>query len=70
MSILRNAHVALSNLGVEGHIRAPPDCLKVMLFALLSRHGGCDRIYEVRRLFVAVGLYVLFTVLPHWYNKS
>ena len=29
-----------------------------------------DRIYEMRCLFVAVGLNVLFIVLPHWHNMS
>ena len=29
-----------------------------------------DRIYEMRYLFVAVGLNALFIVLPHWDNMS
>ena len=29
-----------------------------------------DRIYEIRCLFVAVGLNALFIVLPHWDNMS
>ena len=29
-----------------------------------------DRIYEMRCLFVAVGLNALFIVLPHWDNIS
>ena len=29
-----------------------------------------DRIYEMRCLFVAVGLNALFIVLPHWDNMS
>ena len=34
---------------------------------VLSRRGG-DRIYEMRCLFVAVGLNARFIVLPHWDN--
>ena len=29
-----------------------PDCLKVMVFALVLRHRGSDRIYDMRCLFV------------------
>ena len=47
-----------------------PDCLKVKLFALVLRHRGGDRIYEMRCLFVAVGPNAHFVVLPHWDNMS
>ena len=47
-----------------------PDCLKVKLFALVLRHRGGDRIYEMRCLFVAVGPNARFIVLPHWNNMS
>ena len=44
-----------------------PDCLKVMLFTCVL----CgDRIYEMRCLFVAVGINALFIVLPHWDNTQ
>ena len=36
---------------------------------VLHRRGG-DRIYEMRRLFVAVGPSARFIVLPHWDNMS
>ena len=36
---------------------------------VLRRRGG-DRIYEMRCLFVAVGLNARFIVLPHWDNMS
>ena len=31
---------------------------------------SCDRIYEIRYLFVAVGPNALIIVLPHWDNMS
>ena len=43
-----------------------PDCLKVMLFAFVLRHGGSDRIVEMRCLFIEEGLNALFIMLPHW----
>ena len=43
---------------------------KVMLFVVVLRHRGVDRIYEVRCLFVAVGPNARFIVLPHWDNMS
>ena len=47
-----------------------PDSLKVKLFALVLRHRGGDRIYEMRCVFVAVGPNARFIVLPHWNNMS
>ena len=47
-----------------------PDCLEVMLFVQVLRHSGGDCIFERRCLFVAVGLYALFTVLPQWDNMA
>ena len=47
-----------------------PDCLKCTLFALVLHHESGDKIYEIRCLFVAVGLNACFTVLPHWDNMS
>ena len=38
---------------------------QIWSFSVLS-----DRIYEMRCLFVAVGLNALFIVLPHWENMS
>ena len=37
-----------------------------MLIALVLRHDGGVQIYEMKCLFVAVGLNALFIVLPHW----
>ena len=37
---------------------------------VVLRHRGSDRIYEMRCLFVAVGLNALFIGLPHWDNMS
>ena len=45
-----------------------PDCLKVMLFALVLRHRGGDCIYEMRCPFIAVGTNARFIVLPYWDN--
>ena len=39
-----------------------------MLFVLVLRLRGGDRIYKVRSLIVVVGLNALFIVLPHWDN--
>ena len=47
-----------------------PDCLKVMLSQVVLCHRGSDNIYEIRCLFVAVGLNALFLVLPHRDNMS
>ena len=42
-----------------------PDCTRSCFSqVVLCRRGG-DRIYEMRRLFVAVGLNARFIVLPH-----
>ena len=47
-----------------------PDCTRsCFLQVVLCRRGG-DRIYEMRCLFVAVGLNARFIVLPHWDNMS
>ena len=37
---------------------------------VVLRHRGGYRIYEMRCLFVAVGLNALFIVRPHWDNMS
>ena len=44
-----------------------PECTSSQV--VLRRRGG-DRIYEMRCLFVAVGINALFIVLPHWDNMS
>ena len=36
----------------------------------ILHHRGSDRIYDIWRRFVAVGLNTLFTVLPHWDNMA
>ena len=41
-----------------------------MLFTLVLRHRGGDRIYEMRCPFVAEGPNARFIVLPHWDNMS
>ena len=47
-----------------------PDCTRSCFSQIvLSRRGG-DHIYEMRCLFVAVGLNARFIVLPHWDNMS
>ena len=46
-----------------GHIESSPE--QVWTFSVLG-----DRLYEMRCLFVAVGLNTYFIVLPHWDNMS
>ena len=41
-----------------------------MLFASCFTRRDGDRIYEMKCLFVAVGLNARFIVLPHWDNMS
>ena len=47
-----------------------PDCTRSCFSQVVVRHRGGDRIYEMRCLFVAVGLNAQFIVLPHWDNMS
>ena len=47
-----------------------PDCTRSCFSQVVLRHRGGDRIYEMRSLFVAVGLSARFIVLPHWDNMS
>ena len=47
-----------------------PDCTRSCFSQVLLRRRGGDRIYEMRCLFVAVGLNALFIVLLHWDNMS
>ena len=47
-----------------------PDCFKVMFFASCFMPEGGSLIYKIGSLFVAVGLNILFVVLPHWDNMS
>ena len=47
-----------------------PDCTRSFCSQVVSRRRGGDRIYEMRCLFVAVGLNARFIVLPHWDNMS
>ena len=47
-----------------------PDCTRSCFLQVVSRHRGGDRIYEMRCLFVTVGLNARFIVLPHWDNMS
>ena len=42
-----------------------PDCTRSCSLQVVLRRRGGDRIYEMRCLFVAVGLNALFIVLPH-----
>ena len=46
------------------------DCTRSCFSQVVSRRRGGDRIYEMRCLFVAVGLNARFIVLPHWDNMS
>ena len=45
-----------------------PDCTRSCFSQIFLRHRGGDRIYEMRCLFVAVGLNARFIVLPHGDN--
>ena len=47
-----------------------PDCTRSCFTQVVLRRRGGDRIYEMRCLFVAVGLNARFIVLPHWDNMS
>ena len=47
-----------------------PDCTKSCFSQVVLRRRGGDCIYEMKWLFVAVGLNVRFIVLPHWDNMS
>ena len=47
-----------------------PDCLNVMLFALVLCHRAGDGIFKIKCLSVAVGVHAVFIVLPHWDNMS
>ena len=47
-----------------------PDCTRSCFSQVVLRRRGGDRIYEMRRLFVAVGPNARFIVLPHWDNMS
>ena len=47
-----------------------PDCTRSCFSQVVLRRRGSDRIYEMRCLFVAVGLNARFIVLPHWDNMS
>ena len=47
-----------------------PDCTRSCFSQVVSRRRGGDCIYEMRCLFVAVGLNARFIVLPHWDNMS
>ena len=47
-----------------------PDCTRSYFSQVVSCRRGGDRIYEMRCLFVAVGLNARFIVLPHWDNIS
>ena len=47
-----------------------PDCTRSCFSQVVLRRRGGDRIYEMRCLFVAVGLNARFIVLPHWDNMS
>ena len=47
-----------------------PDSTRSCFSQVVLRHRGGDRIYEMRCLFVAVGLNARFIVLPHWDNMS
>ena len=47
-----------------------PDCTRSCFSQVVLRRRGGDHIYEMRCLFVAVGLNALFKVLPHWDNMS
>ena len=47
-----------------------PDCTRSCFSQVALRCRGGDCIYEMRCLFVAVGLNALFIVLPHWDNMS
>ena len=47
-----------------------PDCTRSCFSQVVLCHRGGDCIYEMRCLFVAVGLNACFIVLPHWDNMS
>ena len=47
-----------------------PDCTRSCFSQVVLRCRGGDSVYEMRCLFVAVGLNALFIVLPHWDNMS
>ena len=47
-----------------------PDCTRSCFSQVVSHCMGGDRIYEMRCLFVAVGLNARFIVLLHWDNMS
>ena len=67
---------------ISGYLKSPfffDDCggnltllnlLKFMRFAPVLDHMDSGRIYEMRCLFVAVGLNAPVIVLPHWDNMS
>ena len=47
-----------------------PDCTRSCFSQVVSRRRGVDRIYEMRCLFVAVGLNTSVIVMLHWDNMS
>ena len=47
-----------------------PDCTRSCFSQVVLRRRGGDHIYEMRCLFVAVGLNALYIVLSHWDNMS
>ena len=49
---------------------ASRSCFLQVVHVLHHRGGGSDHIYEMRWLFVVVGLNALFIVVPHWDNMS
>ena len=46
------------------------DCTRSCFLQVVLCPRGGDRIYEMRCLFVAVGLNARFVMLPHWDNMS
>ena len=46
------------------------DCTRSCFSQVVLRRRCDDHIYEIRCLFVAVGLNARFIVLPHWDNMS
>ena len=47
-----------------------PDCTRSCFLQVVLRLRGGDRIYEMRCLYIAVGLNARFIVLPQWDNMS
>ena len=70
MSILRLFVCGISLTSGQLIIELFPDCTRSCFSQVVSRRRGGDRIYEMRCLFVAVGLNARFIVLPHWDNMS